>query len=72
MKMLSFHQCSCYPTNTHASNNIIVKQKHNNVIKSSNRNNHVLVKIMDKINTIQLEIEQRCSKIHEHNFKKHL
>jgi hypothetical protein len=72
MKMSFFHQCSCYPTNTPASNNIILKQKHNNVIKSSNRNNHVLVKVRDKINTIQLEIEQRCSEIHEHNFKEHL
>jgi hypothetical protein len=64
------------PTNALASNNIIVKQKHNNVffhvIKSSNRNNHVLVEIMDKINTIQLEIEQRCSKIQRHNFKENL
>jgi len=39
------------------SNNIIVKQKYNNVIKSSNKNNQVLMKVMDKINTIQLEIE---------------
>jgi hypothetical protein len=61
------------PTNAPASSNTIVKQKHNNVffhvIKSSNKNNHVLEEIMDKINIIQLEIEQRCSKIHKHNFK---
>jgi hypothetical protein len=51
---------------TLAHDNIRVKRKHNYYfslfIESTNKNNKVMVDVMEKIDFMQLEIEQRCSK----------
>lgn len=53
--------------------NTRVLKKNNSVffliIESTNKNNNVFLDVMDKINVIQLEIEQHYFKFHDHNFK---
>jgi hypothetical protein len=39
------------------------------IIESTNKNNNAFLDVMDKINVIQLEIEQHHFKVHDHNFK---
>jgi cellulose biosynthesis protein BcsQ len=61
---------------TLAHGNTKVKRKCNYVlflfIKSTNKNNKILVDVMEKINVVQLEIEQHCFENHNYNFKEHL
>jgi hypothetical protein len=61
---------------TLAHGNNKVKRKHNStfslVIEFTNKNNKILVDAMEKINVVQLEIEQHCSENQNYNFKEHL
>ncbi len=61
---------------TLAHGNTRVKRKHNFIlsliIESTNKNNKILVDVMENINVMQLEIELYCSENQHYNFKEHL